>query len=78
MNAVLGGHQPVQRCRVHKLRNVFVDLPRDDKAQVKSLLRAAWKPDAGKGMERIKKLAAWLDRKNPQAAVSLLIDWKNA
>jgi hypothetical protein len=62
----------VQRCRAHKLRNVLDYLPKDDKPQVKSLLRAAWKLDADKGMARIRKLAAWLDRKYPQAAASLL------
>jgi putative transposase len=72
INAVFGSHQPVQRCRAHKLRNVLDYLPKDDKAQVKSLLRAAWKLDADKGMARIKKLAAWLDQKYPQAATSLL------
>ncbi len=72
INAVFGSHQPVQRCRAHKLRNVLDYLTKDDKAQVKSLLRAAWKLDADKGMARIKKLAAWLDQKYPQAAASLL------
>ena len=36
------------------------------------LLRAAWKLDADKGIARIKKLAALLDHKYPQAAASLL------
>ena len=72
INAVFGSHQPVQRCRAHKLRNVLDYLPKDDRPQVKSLLRAAWKLDADKGMARIKKLAAWLDEKYPQAAASLL------
>lgn len=72
INAVFGSHQPVQRCRAHKLRNVLDYLPKDDRPQVKSLLRAAWKLDADKGIARIKKLAAWLDEKYPQAAASLL------
>ncbi len=72
INAVFGSHQPMQRCRAHKLRNVLDYLPKDDRPQVKSLLRAAWKLDADKGITRIKKLAAWLDEKYPQAAASLL------
>lgn len=72
INAVFGSYQPVQRCRAHKLRNVLDYLPKDDKPQVKSLLRAAWKLDADKGIARIKKLAAWLDQKYPQAAASLM------
>jgi len=72
INAVFGQEQPVQRCRAHKLRNVLDYLPKDDKAQVKSLLRAAWKLAADQGIARIKKLAAWLDEKYPQAAASLM------
>ena len=72
INTVFGSHQPVQRCRAHKLRNVLDYLPKDDKAQVKSLLRAAWKLGPEQGMARIRKLAAWLDQKYPQAAASLL------
>jgi len=72
INAVFGSEQKVQRCRAHKLRNVLDYLPKDDKPQVKSLLRAAWKLDADKGIARIKKLAAWLDQRYPQAAASLL------
>jgi putative transposase len=72
INAVFGTDQPVQRCRAHKLRNVLGYLPKDDQAQVKSMLRAAWKLPAKEGMARIKKLAAWLDEKYPSAAASLL------
>lgn len=72
INAVFGADQPVQRCRAHKLRNVLGYLPKDDQAQVKSMLRAAWKLPAREGMARIKKLAAWLDEKYPSAAASLL------
>jgi transposase-like protein len=72
INAVFGAQHPVQRCRAHKLRNVLDYLPRDDRAQVKSVLRAAWKLPAKEGMARIKKLAAWLDGKYPSAAASLV------
>jgi hypothetical protein len=79
ISAVFGTDQKVQRCRAHKLRNAGVPsdrssslgwnvldyLPKDDKPQVKSLLRAAWKLDADKGIARIKKLAAWLDQRYP-------------
>jgi hypothetical protein len=86
INTVFGSHQPVQRRRAHKLRNagaptdgflavgwnVLDYLPKDDKTQVKSLLRAAWKLGPEQGMARIKKLTAWLDQKYPQATASLL------
>jgi transposase-like protein len=72
INAVFGNHQPVQRCRAHKLRNVLDHLPKDQKGQVKSILRAAWKMDAKAGMARLKKLAEWVEREYPSAAGSLL------
>ena len=72
INAVFGAEQPVQRCRAHKLRNVLDYLPKEQRAQVKSVLRAAWKLGPKEGMARIKKLAAWLDQQYPSAAASLL------
>ena len=72
INAVFGSDQPVQRCRAHKLRNVLDYLPEDQRAQVKSVLRAAWKLGPKEGMARVKKLAAWLDNSYPSAAASLL------
>ena len=72
INAVFGAQQPVQSCRAHKLRNVLDYLPKEQREQVKSMLRAAWKLDAKAGMARIRKLAEWLDRDYPSAATSLL------
>jgi transposase-like protein len=72
INAVFGTDQPVQRCRAHKLRNVMDYLPKDQRDQVRSALRAAWKLPPKEGMARIKKLAAWLDNSYPSAAASLL------
>jgi transposase-like protein len=72
INAVFGAQQPVQRCRAHKLRNVLDHLPKEQREQVKSVLRAAWKLDAKDGMARIRKLAEWLGRDYPSAASSLL------
>ena len=72
INAVFGTQQPVQRCRAHKLRNVLDHLPKEQREQVKSVLRAAWKLDAKAGMAHIRKLAEWLDRDYPSAASSLL------
>jgi transposase-like protein len=72
INAVFGAQQPVQRCRAHKLRNLLDHLPKEQRDQIKSVLRAAWKLDARAGMARIRKLAEWLDRDYPSAAASLL------
>jgi transposase-like protein len=72
INAVFGAQQPVQRCRAHKLRNVLDYLPKDQRDQVRSVLRAAWKLPPKEGMSRVKKLAAWLDNSYPSVASSLL------
>ncbi len=58
INAVFGSHRPVQRCRAHKLLNVLGYLPKEQREQVQSILRAAWRPPAKEGMARVKKLAA--------------------
>jgi transposase-like protein len=71
INAVFGAQHPVQRCRAHKLRNVMDHLPQDQKGQVKSAMRAAWKLDADGGIARMKKLAEWLERDYRAAAASL-------
>jgi putative transposase len=72
INAVFGTKAPVQRCRQHKLRNVVERLPREQQAQTRSLIRAAWKLEAKEGMARLRKLAEWLREDYPDAASSLL------
>ena len=72
INAVFGADQPVQRCPAHTLRNVLDHLPKEDRAQAKAVLRAAWKLEPKEGIKRVKKLAAWLDERYPSAAASLL------
>jgi putative transposase len=62
----------VQRCRVHKLRNVLDYLPEALKAQVKASINAAFKLAPKEGMARLKQQAAWLKRDYPQAAASVL------
>jgi transposase-like protein len=62
----------VQRCRVHKLRNVLDYLPEGLKAQVKASINAAFKLAPKEGIARVKQQAAWLKRDYPKAAASLL------
>ena len=69
---VFGSQQPVQRCRAHKLRNVVEQLPRDQHAQVKAVMRAAYRLDAATGMAKLRQLAEWLRRDWEGAASSLL------
>ena len=68
---VFGQGHPVQRCRNHKLRNVVGHLPKDQHAQVKAAIRAAWKLDAKNGVQKLEQLARWLERDQPSAAASL-------
>ena len=69
---VFGSQQPVQRCRAHKLRNVVEQLPRDQHAQVKAVMRAAYRLDARSGMAKLRGLAEWLRRDWEGATQSLL------
>jgi transposase-like protein len=71
INAVFGSRHPVQRCRTHKLRNVMDHLPEDQKDQVRSVMKAAWRMHPKEGMARLEKLAEWLDREYASAAASL-------
>lgn len=70
--AIFGAQQPVQRCRIHKLRNVLDRLPNEQKDQVKAAMRAAWRLDDKTGMAKLRKLSEWLERDYPAAANSLL------
>ncbi len=55
----------------HKLRNVMGHLPKDQHAQVKAAIRAAWKLEAKDGEQKLEQLARWLERDHPSAAASL-------
>lgn len=69
---VFGNDNPVQRCRIHKIRNVISYLPDERKADVGSAMRAAFKLEANEGITKLKKLSEWLNREYPSAADSLL------
>jgi transposase-like protein len=71
IDQVYGVHNPVQRCRQHKLRNVLGHLPKDQHDQATATLRAAWKLGAKEGMKKIEQYAAWIEREWPSAAGSL-------
>lgn len=69
---VFGGEQPVQRCRNHKVRNVIAELPKEQQAQARNLMRAAWKvKSAEEGEKRLEQLARFLEREYESAARSL-------
>lgn len=71
IDRVFGSRTPVQRCRLHKLRNVLAYLPEDRKADVEAAMKAAFQLKADEGMAKLEKLAQWLERDYPSAAGSL-------
>lgn len=72
IDAVYGADQPVQRCRIHKMRNVQDHLPEDKARYATMLLRAAFKmEDWRRGMEKIRQLADELEDQWPSASQSL-------
>ena len=69
---VFGDNAVVQRCRVHKQRNVVEHLPKEKQGQAIWRLRAAWgKADAKAAEKELRKIARWLEDISPMAAHSL-------
>ena len=62
----------VQRCRLHKIRNVTERLPKAKAAQVRWVMVQALKGDAKAGIEKQKSQARHLKPQYPDAAASLL------
>jgi putative transposase len=62
----------IQRCIVHKLRNVLDYLPEGERSWVEAVCRRAWRePDAAKAKRDLHALAARLERRHPGAAASV-------
>ena len=72
VNEVFGGLAAVQRCTLHKHRNVADHLPDTEKAWVDAkLVKAFIHPDPDLGLRNAKHLAGLLDKTHPGAANSL-------
>src|SRR5438128_1098797 len=68
-----GAHTPIQRCQLHKARNVIERLPKPLHASVRRVLRQAWElDDADKAERLLKNLARRLDHEAPGVAASIL------
>jgi transposase-like protein len=68
-----GAHTPIQRCQIHKARNVVDRLPKSLHASVRRALRQAWElDDADKAERLLRNLARRLDQQAPGVAASLL------
>ena len=68
-----GGETAIQRCQIHKARNIMARLPKGLHALVRRALRQAWElDDAAKAERLIRNLAQRLEREAPGVSGSLL------
>jgi len=69
---VFGERALIQRCRVHKLRNVLDHLPLEKRTQAAWRLRGAWaKATPEEALKELRACVKWLDTISPNAARSL-------
>jgi putative transposase len=69
---VYGTFAVIQRCRIHKERNILDHLPEDQRPLVQRKLRAAWaKPTVAEAKATLQALARSLTKQRPGAAASL-------
>jgi putative transposase len=68
-----GRRTPIQRCQIHKARNIMERLPKPLHASVRRTLRQAWElNDATKAEKLIRNLAQRLERDAPGVSRSIL------
>ena len=68
-----GSHTPIQRCQIHKARNIMERLSPALHASVRRVLRQAWElDDAEKAEKLIRNLAQRLERDAPGVSKSIL------
>ena len=68
-----GKHTPIQRCQVHKGRNIMERLPKHLHASVRRTLRQAWElDDAAKAEQLIRNLARRLEQMAPGVSATIL------
>ena len=68
-----GRDTPIQRCQVHKARNIADRLPKALQAPVRRALRQAWElDDAAKAERLLRNLARTLEPRAPGAAAAIL------
>jgi transposase-like protein len=69
---VWGRNGLIQRCQVHKKRNVKGHLAEEHHPELDQRMSAAYaEPDYAAGLAQLKATAKWLERLNPDAAASL-------
>ena len=68
-----GSAAAIQRCQIHKARNITERLPKEHHAATRRVLRQAWElDDADKAEKLIRNLARRLDQQWPGVAASIL------
>ena len=68
-----GGETAIQRCQIHKARNIMARLPKGLHVSVRRALRQAWElDDAAKAERLIRNLAQRLEHEAPGVSGSLL------
>jgi putative transposase len=73
IRASFGKEAAIQRCQIHKARNIMDRLPKNLHASTRRVLRQAWElDDAAKAEQLIRNLARSLDRDRPGVAASIL------
>jgi transposase-like protein len=69
---IFGEQALVQRCRLHKMRNVLDHLPQEQQPQARWRLQRAWaQKDPKVAEQQLRKAARWLEDSWPMAAASL-------
>jgi putative transposase len=73
LRSTFGRHTPIQRCQIHKARNVIERLPKPLHASVRKALRQASELDDTDKAERLlRNLARRLEQEAPGVAASIL------
>jgi putative transposase len=68
-----GAHTPIQRCQVHKSRNIIERCPKLLQGEVRKVLRQAWELDDAAQAERLlRQLAGRVQKQAPGVAASIL------
>ncbi len=72
IRSVFGAWALIQRCQVHKMRNVLEHLPERQKAWVRAAIRRAWSATTvGRAREQLRTLAVQLRADHPGASASI-------
>ena len=73
IRATFGKTVAIQRCQIHKARNIMDRLPKELHASTRRVLRQAWElDDAQKAEKLIRNLARRLEQDRPGVAASIL------